>query len=369
VTNVVRYAGFSYLVAFSAFAYKLPTNRLKMENLRPASSTVVYDRKRQVFEYWFDKQLRLYRPINQIDAHIAEFLVFLEDAKFYQHEGFDVEEIKNSLKRNLEEGEISRGGSTITQQLAKNLFLDKERSFVRKIFEIPWAMRLEKDLTKTQILELYLNAIEWGPGIYGAEAAARHYFDRSANNLGVGQAMYLALIVPGPKKFDLFAHPKARSSVEYRRNWLVNRLVAEKKISPEQKGEYLAADFDLVKPNELSRQYPAVHDGSYFGSREKRTPAIIQMEKELKSIVPKNTDVQLTLDRELQRSFEEIEEIPGESKVDHTYALMEGDKVRAIRFVAKKRALDENSSGSLLLSGDLRIEKYSKFSWKRLLAK
>ena len=237
---VVALLGGGWLVVREARAwlgYRLPTEKILFDHEKPPSSIEVLDSEGLVLDYWAPAKHRLYRPLGQIDEKLPRWVVMLEDAKFFQHDGFDFEQIKNSVEENLEKGKIKRGASTITQQLAKNLFLDKDKTLLRKAFEVPWAIRLESDLSKKQILELYLNVIEWGPGVYGAEAAARHYFDRSANELTSGQAMYLALMIPNPKRMDLLQGDHARKELEQRRAQFVRRLVDEKKIEPEQESE------------------------------------------------------------------------------------------------------------------------------------
>ena len=125
-----------------------------------------------------------------------------EDASFFIHEGFDWEGIKDAALHNLEAGEMKRGGSTITQQLAKNLYLSTERSLFRKAREALITRSLEQHLTKERILELYLNVAEWGTGVYGAEAAARHHFGKSAYDLTADEAAWLAAILPSPRRYD-----------------------------------------------------------------------------------------------------------------------------------------------------------------------
>jgi monofunctional biosynthetic peptidoglycan transglycosylase len=139
-----------------------------------------------------------YRRISQ---HLKRAVVAAEDARFMSHGGFDWEEIQRALERNVREGEIVRGGSTITQQLAKNLFLSGERTWWRKAQEALIALMLESLMTKRRILELYLNVIEWGDGIFGAEAAARHHFGESAASLDPEQAARLAAMVPSPRRY------------------------------------------------------------------------------------------------------------------------------------------------------------------------
>ena len=141
-------------------------------------------------------------PLSRISPNLRHAVVAAEDALFFTHEGFDWEGIKVAAKYNLEAGEFKRGGSTITQQLAKNLYLSSERSLIRKAREALITRSLEHHLTKERILELYLNVAEWGQGIYGAEAAARHHFKKSARDLTANEAAWLAAILPSPRRYD-----------------------------------------------------------------------------------------------------------------------------------------------------------------------
>ena len=141
-------------------------------------------------------------PLSRISPSLRQAVVAAEDASFFTHEGFDWEGIKVAAKYNLEAGEFKRGGSTITQQLAKNLYLSAERSLIRKAREALITRSLEHHLTKERILELYLNVAEWGQGIYGAEAAARHHFKKSAHDLTADEAAWLAAILPSPRRYD-----------------------------------------------------------------------------------------------------------------------------------------------------------------------
>ncbi len=136
-------------------------------------------------------------PLARISPHLQHAVVAAEDARFFQHHGFDWKQVEIAVREDLEQGR-SRGASTITQQLVKNLFLGTSRSFVRKGLEFTIVPIAEVALPKSRILELYLNVIEWGPGIYGAEAAARHYYGVPARELTRRQAIELASILPAP---------------------------------------------------------------------------------------------------------------------------------------------------------------------------
>lgn len=137
-----------------------------------------------------------------ISTSVKRAVIASEDAGFSQHDGIDWEAMEKAARENLRKGKIRKGGSTITMQLAKNLYLSSDRSYLRKAQEVVIAGMLELMLDKKRILELYLNVAEWGVGVFGIEAAARHYFGVSAAELDEGQAAWLAAILPAPKRFD-----------------------------------------------------------------------------------------------------------------------------------------------------------------------
>jgi monofunctional biosynthetic peptidoglycan transglycosylase len=143
-----------------------------------------------------------WRPLSSISPHLKNAVLVSEDAAFFQHEGIDYDEIREAMKINLEKGEIVRGASTITQQLAKNLYLSPARTPRRKVRELLITRSLEKNLTKRRIFELYLNVIEWGDGIYGAEAAARAYYGKASARLDREEAAALAAVIINPRRYS-----------------------------------------------------------------------------------------------------------------------------------------------------------------------
>ena len=158
------------------------------------------------------RQLRHYQrwvAYTRISQNLKRAVLVAEDDAFWQHEGIDMELLKISIRNDIEKGKAIRGGSTITQQLAKNLYLSPSRDPVRKLRELIIARRLEAELSKARILEIYLNVIEWGDGIWGAEAAARSYFGTSAASLSAEQAALLAGAIINPRVYSP-AHPNTR---------------------------------------------------------------------------------------------------------------------------------------------------------------
>jgi monofunctional biosynthetic peptidoglycan transglycosylase len=141
-------------------------------------------------------------PYGRISLPVKQAVIAAEDSGFAHHDGVDWEAIEKAAAENARRGKIKRGGSTITMQLAKNLFLSSDRSYVRKAQELAIAGMLEVAMDKRRILEIYLNTAEWGIGVFGIEAAAQHYFGISAAEIDAVQAAWLASILPAPKRFD-----------------------------------------------------------------------------------------------------------------------------------------------------------------------
>ncbi|HOK39616.1 MAG TPA: monofunctional biosynthetic peptidoglycan transglycosylase [bacterium] len=149
------------------------------------------------------KKIYKWVPLTNISYNLRRTVIRAEDAKFYEHNGFDFEAIKNAIKKNQKKKKIKYGASTITQQLAKNLFLWPERSYLRKALEAYYTILIEIFLSKDRILELYLNVIEWGDGIYGAEAASQYYFKTTSKKLTLEQSALLTAIIPNPRKYKI----------------------------------------------------------------------------------------------------------------------------------------------------------------------
>lgn len=169
----------------------------------PATSAFMEDRLEVMQDRNPEAELKhRWVPYAKISNHLKRALIVSEDAKFVDHEGFDWEGIQKAYEKNLKKGKIVAGGSTISQQLAKNLFLSTKRTPWRKGEEVIITLMLEAVMDKRRIFEIYLNVIEWGDGVFGAEAAARHYFGVSAAQLTAEQAARLAAMVPNPRYYD-----------------------------------------------------------------------------------------------------------------------------------------------------------------------
>jgi monofunctional biosynthetic peptidoglycan transglycosylase len=169
----------------------------------PSTSAFMEDRLEVMQDKNPDAELKhKWVPYSKISNNLKRALVASEDSKFVDHEGFDWEGIQKAYEKNLKKGRIVAGGSTISQQLAKNLFLSTRRTPWRKGEEVIITLMLEAVMDKRRIFEIYLNVIEWGNGVFGAEAAARHYYRTSASGLSAYQAAKLAAMVPNPRYYD-----------------------------------------------------------------------------------------------------------------------------------------------------------------------
>ncbi len=171
-------------------------------NIVPPPTTGV-QLQRRIESFFEDKPYhKAYKPraLSKIDLDLQHAVIAAEDGRFYEHSGVDWDAIQKAVEDNRRRGRVWRGGSTITQQLVKNLFQTTHSSIIRKGIELPLTYMAEGLLSKDRILYLYLNVIEWGRGVYGAEAAAQHYYDRSAADLSRRQAASLAAVIPSPRR-------------------------------------------------------------------------------------------------------------------------------------------------------------------------
>ena len=200
-------------VGFACFAYgylTLPDVR-PLRTANPSSTAFMQLRAREAAQKGARPPRHVQRWIgySRISPDLKRAVLVAEDDAFWQHEGVDVEQLEQSLQVDWARGRLVRGGSTITQQLAKNLYLSPSKNPLRKLWELVIARRLEVELKKARIFELYLNVIEWGDGIWGADAAARTYFHVSASEIGPAEAAMLAGAIVNPRVLNP-AHPGQR---------------------------------------------------------------------------------------------------------------------------------------------------------------
>ena len=192
---------------------------------------------------------RNWTPSASIPAEMKWAVILAEDANFYKHEGVDVKAIKKAIKHDLEKKSLARGASTITQQTAKNIYLSREKTVTRKFKELYLALRMEQELTKGRIIELYLNVVELGPMVYGVGHASRYYFGKPASDLTPRECAFLAAMLPGPR---VAYNPYRNMAKVLRRSDMILKLLKNKRVLTEE--EYAAALATAPNINGLQRK-------------------------------------------------------------------------------------------------------------------
>lgn len=237
------------VLVWAAYEFFTFPNISKLRTENPTTSSMIEYRISEARDAGQEpRKYMLWQPIEQISPHLQRAVLAGEDARFFEHNGFDWEAIDAAWQEAQKEGEkeakaegdydpngwippmpsFKRGASTVSQQLAKNLYLSEERNFLRKGREAAITYFLEKELSKKRIMELYLNIIEWGDGIYGAEAAARTYFKKSASALTAQEAAYLSAMIPSP--LNVF-NPKKNPKRVVRRQKVILRGMNHVKLA------------------------------------------------------------------------------------------------------------------------------------------
>lgn len=184
-----------------------------------------------------------YVKLSEISEYLIKAVISTEDTAFYSHSGFDFQEIVNSFKLNLEKGKFARGGSTISQQLAKNLFLSKDKTLSRKLLEALITMRIEKILSKREILEKYLNVVQFGKDLYGVKSASKFYFNKLPSQLSINESAFLAFLLPNPEVYSKsYFQGKLTAFARNRIQQIIDRLLSFKKIS---ENEYFQANSNV----------------------------------------------------------------------------------------------------------------------------
>jgi len=202
---------------------------LRKEN--PDKTAFMEYRERQWAREGQDRKIvRKWVPLKRISPYLIKAVIIAEDDKFWRHEGFDFEAMHQALEKDIEKKEFKAGGSTISQQLAKNLFLSPSKNPIRKIKEAILTWRMERALSKRRIVELYLNVAEWGDGIFGIEAASRHYYGKHASGLSGEEASRLATILPSPLRLNPVGSSKY---VRYRSARIYRIMVRRGIVIPE----------------------------------------------------------------------------------------------------------------------------------------
>ena len=235
-----------------------------LKDYRPSITTRVYADNNELIDEFFleDRKVIKYEDVPKI---VIQAFVAAEDARFFQHKGFDMQSMSRAFFKNLEAGRIVQGGSTITQQVAKVLYLSPERKYMRKLKEALLAYKIDKYLTKEEILTLYLNHIYLGHGTYGIEAASQGYFGKGARDLTLAEAALLAGLPKAPSNYSPYLHP---DRAYQRQAYVLSRMLEDEYITKDREGQgslhEAPISFHQAQGQDrplLHREYPPLRPG------------------------------------------------------------------------------------------------------------
>lgn len=273
-----------------------------LKDFRPSIATQVYSDNDELIDEFFLEDRKVIN-IADVPRHVVLAFVSAEDARFFHHKGLDFTSITRAFYKNMAAGKIVQGGSTITQQVAKSLYLSQERTYARKIREAVLAYKIDRYLTKEEILNLYLNYIYMGHGTYGIEAAAESYFGKSARYLTLAEASMLAVLPKSPRDYSpLLRFEKARE----RQDYVLSRMVEDGYITPEQKQEVKETplEFRSVRPKEKIAPYFIENVRRYVQSKYGSN---VLYKEGLKIYTTLDIPAQISANQAVERGLKEIE--------------------------------------------------------------
>ena len=274
-----------------------------LKDYRPSITTRVYADNNELIDEFFleDRKVIQYEEIPKI---LIQAFIAAEDARFFQHKGFDMQSMSRAFFKNLEAGRIVQGGSTITQQVAKTLYLSPEKSYIRKIKEALLAYKIDRYLTKEEIITLYLNHIYLGHGTYGVEAASQGYFGKSARNISLPEAAMLAGLPKAPSHYSPYLHPERAYQ---RQAYVLNRMMEDGYITQQEKDRALSKVIKLrsIKPKDKIAPYFIENIRRYI--QEKYGSDVLYKEG-LEVYTTLNIQMQKAASEAVERGLKEMEE-------------------------------------------------------------
>lgn len=256
----------------SIFLYFLYPDISKLKKQNPKITAFMEYR----MEEWQDKGKKVkirqkWVPMSRVSPYVTKAIIIAEDDKFWSHEGFDFEAMQKAIEKDLKKKKFKAGGSTISQQLAKNLYLSPSKNPVRKIKEAILTWRLENSLSKRRIIEIYINVVEWGEGIFGIEAAAQKYFGKSAASLSAYEAARLAAVLPNPRRFNAAGD----SRYVRKRADLIYRIMVKRGFVIPEFDEVMSQPDDIT-PEEAEALEKQIEAGSAPADGSPETPPPVE---------------------------------------------------------------------------------------------
>lgn len=315
--------------------WELPTAE-DIKNFRPGLTTEVVDEQGNVLVQLFNTKNRLWVPYPEVSPSLIDAVVASEDDTFFEHKGLNLREMVNALLDDLKRWRFARGASTITQQLARNAFLTREKSLVRKTKEIILAMKMEKTLPKQRILELYLNEAEWGDSLYGAEAASRYYFDKHASDLTLAESAALAAMLPNPHYYNPF---RRMDKVVQRQREILSRMFQYHIIDESRLAAALGQPLTLRPPDTGGLAVRTSSDNARKRCWEEVLEAYLAAKYGRDRLLSGGLRITVPLNTALQRALETV--VPDQNSPSGLILLVaEGDIPRGFSCVENKKEAD-----------------------------
>jgi monofunctional biosynthetic peptidoglycan transglycosylase len=301
-----------------------------LKHYRPAAASEVLDRNGNLLAHYYERKFRVWVPIASLPDSVIQAVVTAEDDTFFGHKGVNYKAVWEALRHDVQKKRFARGGSTITQQMIKNVLLSKEKTLTRKLREFVLAQRAEELLTKRKILEIYLNEVEWGENIYGIEAASRYYFDKHADELTKAEAALLAGMLPNPKYYNPF---KRMDKARKRQEQVLFNLFQAKFLTQEEYGSAMDAPLELRTTSQGRFDLSTLSDGNGRSCHLKALEAVLLAYFGEQGLYRQGLKIRTTIDRPLQDSL--IASLatgsgPAGEIPDRIMVIKEGSEVRAL---------------------------------------
>jgi penicillin-binding protein 1A len=301
-----------------------------LKHYRPAVAAEVLDKDGNLLTHYYDSKFRIWVPIAGIPDVVIEAVVTAEDDTFFSHHGVNFKLTREAMLHDMRKRRFARGGSTITQQMIKNVLLSKEKTLTRKLREYVLAKKAEDILTKKRILEIYLNEVEWGENIYGIEAASRYYFDKHVSELTIGESALLAGMLPNPKYYNPFKRPE---KAKKRQDRVLFNMQQGKHITREEYDEALQSPLKLRQEGanrmDLSALTASNNRPCYYSELEQMLIAIIGEH----DLYRRGGAIRTTLEKSLQNGLNDGAgplQNQANGQTNNVPVVTQGGKIRAI---------------------------------------
>ena len=301
-----------------------------LKHYRPAAASEVLDRNGALLVHYFDRKFRIWAPIASIPDSVIQAVVTAEDDTFFGHQGINYKAVWEALRHDVQKKRFARGGSTITQQMIKNVLLSKEKTLTRKVREFVLARKAEEVLTKRQILEIYLNEVEWGDNIYGIEAAGRYYFDKHATELTKAEAALLAGMLPSPRYYNPY---KRMDKARKRQEQVLFNMFQAKLMTQDEYGQAMDAPVALREASSRRFDLSMLSEGSGRPCHLKALEEVLLSYVGEYGLYRQGLKIRTTIDRSLQDGLVASSSTGAVSPADvpdRVLLMKEGNEIRAL---------------------------------------